>query len=203
VQPGDVERRARHLAAAASSAAESATRRGGAVAAVAWLTRAAELSQTPADRSRRLGDAAFIAGHAALLDQAQRLVRADPAPGPAGSPATAITAAYVALYEDGDVRSAHHRVAAAIENLRDDSPEVLTRLVDLLLATSLYAGDAVSWHRTEQLLRSLGDRVHPRSAVYRDAWSDVVRHGRGVPERVERAFADVSALEPWADTSTR
>ncbi|MEV0998719.1 AAA family ATPase [Nonomuraea sp. NPDC050202] len=205
---GDVERRARHLAAAIvdpdeevaaalEAAAESATRRGGAVAAVAWLTRAAELSQTPADRSRRLGDAAFIAGHAALLDQAQRLVRADPAPGPAGSPATAITAAYVALYEDGDVRSAHHRVAAAIENLRDDSPEVLTRLVDLLLATSLYAGDAVSWHRTEQLLRSLGDRVHPRSAVYRDAWSDVVRHGRGVPERVERAFADVSALEPW------
>ncbi|GAA2852064.1 helix-turn-helix transcriptional regulator [Nonomuraea rubra] len=205
---GEVERHARHLAASRvdpdeevaatlEAAAESATRRGGAVAAVAWLTRAAELSETPADRSRRLGDAAFIAGHAALLDQAQRLVRSDPAPGPAESPATAIAAAYVALYEDGDVRSAHHRVAAAIEHLGDDGPEVLTRLVDLLLAISQYAGDAGSWHRTEELLRALGDRVHPRSAVYRDAWSDVVRHGGGVDERVERAFADVSALEPW------
>ncbi|NJP94237.1 AAA family ATPase [Nonomuraea sp. FMUSA5-5] len=218
VHRDDVERRARHLAAsrvdpdeevaaALEAAAESATRRGGAVAAVAWLTRAAELSETPDARSRRLGDAAFIAGHAALLDQAQRLVRADPAPGRSESPATAITAAYVALYEDGDVRSAHHRVAAAIEHLSDPhhqgagvvdgGAEVLTRLVDLLLATSLYAGESASWHRTEQLMDVLGHRIDPRSAIYRDAWSDVVRHGAGVAERVERAFADVSALEPW------
>nr|SBO99837.1 putative transcriptional regulator [Nonomuraea gerenzanensis] len=208
VHRDDVERHARHLAAsrvdpdeqvaaALEAAAESATRRGGAVAAVAWLTRAAELSETPADRSRRLGDAAFIAGHAALLDQAQKLVRADPAPGRAESPATAIASAYVALYEDGDVRSAHRRVAAAIENLRDDDTETPTRLVDLLLATSLYAGDSASWQHTEQLMDSLRDRVHPLSAVYRHAWSDVVRHGAGVPEQVEQAFADVAALEPW------
>ncbi|TYB69136.1 AAA family ATPase [Nonomuraea sp. PA05] len=208
VHRDDVERRARHLAAsivdpdegvaaALEAAAESATRRGGAVAAVSWLTRAAELSETPADRSRRLGNAAFIAGHAALLDQAQRLVRADPAPGPAESSATAIASAYVALYEDGDVRSAHRRVAAAIENLRDDDARTPTRLVDLLLATSQYAGDGASWHRTEQLMDALNGRVHPHSAIYRDAWSDVVRGGAGVHERVERAFADVSVLEPW------
>ncbi|WP_275956116.1 helix-turn-helix transcriptional regulator [Nonomuraea sediminis] len=202
----DVERRARHLAAsivdpdeevaaALEAAADSATRRGGAVAAVAWLTRAAELSETPADRSRRFGDAAFIAGHAALLDQAQKLVRSD-LPGASESPATVVTSAYVALYEDGDVRSAHRHVAAAIENLPEDG-ETLSRLVNVLLAISQYAGDAALWDRTEQLIDSLGDRVDTRSAIYRDAWSDVVRHGAGVHERVERAFADVSELEPW------
>ncbi|MGW7572224.1 AAA family ATPase, partial [Streptomyces tendae] len=77
----DVERYATHLAAATidpdeqvaaalEKAADSATRRGGSLAAVGWLTRAAELSESHEDRSRRLGDAAFIAGHAALLDQA-------------------------------------------------------------------------------------------------------------------------------------
>ncbi|MER6943122.1 LuxR C-terminal-related transcriptional regulator [Nonomuraea sp. NPDC000554] len=208
----DVERRARHLAAsivdpdeevaaALEAAADSATRRGGAVAAVAWLTRAAELSETPADRSRRLGDAAFIAGHAALLDQAQKLVRSDLLPGASESPATVVTSAYVALYEDGDVRSAHRHVAAAIESLREDGAhepaEVLTRLVNVLLAISQYAGDAALWDRTEQLMDSLADRVDTRSAIYRDAWSDVVRHGAGMHERVERAFAGVSELEPW------
>ncbi|MGN9837246.1 AAA family ATPase [Nonomuraea sp. H19] len=212
VHRDDVERRARHLAAsivdpdeevaaALEAAADSATRRGGAVAAVAWLTRAAELSETPADRSRRLGDAAFIAGHAALLDQAQKLVRSDLLPGASESPATVVTSAYVALYEDGDVRSAHRHVAAAIENLRKDSAHepagALTRLVNVLLAISQYAGDAALWDRTEQLMDSLGDRVDTRSAIYRDAWSDVVRHGAGVHERVERAFAGVSELEPW------
>ncbi|TMR93597.1 helix-turn-helix transcriptional regulator [Nonomuraea basaltis] len=212
VHRDDVERRARHLAAsivdpdeevaaALEAAADSATRRGGAVAAVAWLTRAAELSETSADRSRRLGDAAFIAGHAALLDQAQKLVRSDLLPGASESPATVVTSAYVALYEDGDVRSAHRHVAAAIESLRKDSAhepaEVLTRLVNVLLAISQYAGDATLWDRTERLMDSLGHRVDTRSAIYRDAWSDVVRHGAGVHERVERAFAGVSELEPW------
>ncbi|MFF4622667.1 helix-turn-helix transcriptional regulator [Nonomuraea jabiensis] len=212
VHRDDVERRARHLAASAvdpdeevaaalEAAADSATRRGGAVAAVAWLTRAAELSETPADRSRRIGDAAFIAGHAALLDQARKLVRSDPLPGASESPATVVTSAYVALYEDGDVRSAHRHVAAAIETLREDGPHepaaTLSRLVNVLLAISQYAGDAALWERTGQLMDSLGDRVDPRSAIYRDAWSDVVRHGAGVHERVEHAFADGSELEPW------
>lgn len=212
VHRDDIERQARHLAestidpdeevaAALEAAADSATRRGGALTAVGWLTRAAELSENPADRSRRLGDAAFIAGHAALLDQAQRLLRSYPVPGRTESPSTVVTSGYVALYEDGDVRSSHRQVVAAIESLREDGAqeptEVLTRLVNLLLAISQYASDSALWNRTKQLMDSLGDRVHPRSAIYRDAWSDVVRHGTGVHERVERAFADPSNLEPW------
>ncbi|MET7518972.1 ATP-binding protein, partial [Streptomyces sp. NPDC005480] len=208
----DIERRATHLAAstvdpdeevatALEAAADSATRRGSAVAAVAWLTRAAELSESREERSRRLGDAAFAAGHAGLFDEAQRLVRSDRTPGTDASPASVVTSAYMALWEDGDVRSSHHQVTSAIENLRDREPgrssEMLTRLVDLLLAIDQYAAAAVQWEETRALLDSLGDVLPSRSRVYQDAWGDVVRHGAGVQERVEAEFDGLGDLEPW------
>nr|WP_069466663.1 LuxR family transcriptional regulator [Actinacidiphila rubida] len=208
----DVERRATHLgastvdpdeqvAAALEAAADSATRRGGALAAVAWLTRAAELSEDRDERSRRLGDAAFIAGHAGLLDQAQQLVSSDTASGPDESPASVVTAAYVALYEDGDVRSAQRQVVTAVERLRDggarEPGEVLVRLVNLLLAIDQYAGDAAAWEQTHALLGSLGHLVPANSRIYQDAWSDVVRRGAGAAERVDRAFTELRDVEPW------
>ncbi|WP_399897704.1 AAA family ATPase [Streptomyces sp. BBFR51] len=208
----DVERYATHLAAATidpdeqvaaalEKAADSATRRGGAMAAVGWLTRAAELSESHEGRSRRLGDAAFIAGHAALLDQAQQLVHSDVTPGRQESPASVLTSAYVALYEDGDVRSSPRQVMAAIENMRDEGfkepPEVRNRLVNLLLAINQYASDHTVWQRTHELLGAMGDLIPPSSLIYQDAWSDVVRRGAGLHTRVENAFADLPAMEPW------
>ncbi|MFF7454565.1 AAA family ATPase [Kitasatospora sp. NPDC008115] len=208
----DVQRRAVHLAAAATepdervaaaleAAAESATRRGAAVAAVAWLTRAAELSTDRAERSRRLGDAVFVAGHAGLADRARQLVTSDPAAGAGESPSAVLASAYAAFYEDGDVRSSLCRVATAIEDIRAGGPrepdEVLTRLVNLLLAISQYAGDARYWEQAHGLLGSLGGLVPATSRIYQDAWGDVVRRGAGVRERVHEAFADPAALEPW------
>ncbi|MFF4837783.1 LuxR C-terminal-related transcriptional regulator [Streptomyces sp. NPDC001315] len=212
VHRDDLERRATHLAAstvdpdeevaaALDAAAESATRRGSAVAAVAWLTRAAELSEHREERSRRIGDAAFLAGHAGLFDQAQRLVRSDRAADADESPASVVTSAYMALWEDGDVRHSHRQVTSAIENLRDREPnqasEVLTRLVNLLLAIDQYANDAAQWKETRALLGSLGDVLPPRSLVYRDAWGDVVLHGAGVRERVAVEFNSLAEVEPW------
>ncbi|AZQ74926.1 helix-turn-helix transcriptional regulator [Streptomyces luteoverticillatus] len=212
----DVERRAIHLAASAvdpdervaaalEAAADSATLRGASLTAVSWLTRAAELSRSDEERSRRLGDAAFVAGQAGLLDRARQLVRFDTTTGTSESPASVLTSAYVALYEDGDVRSAQRHIMAAIENIRDggvrEPNEVLTRLVNLLLAISQYASDKTSWERTHELLGSLGDLVSPNSRTYEDAWSDVVRRGTGVHERVERALADLRTLEPWETTN--
>ncbi|MFB7503346.1 helix-turn-helix transcriptional regulator [Streptomyces broussonetiae] len=212
VHRDDLERRATHLAAAAldpdeevagvlETAAESATRRGGALTAVTWLTRAAELSENHADRSRRLGDAAFIAGHAARLGHARRLVLGDPAAGSHNSPASVLASAYQALYQDGDVHSAQQQVAAAIERLRDGQTdqheEMLHRLVTLLLAVSQYAGDRALWERTHRLLASLGDRVSERALMYSATWSDVVRHGAGWSGRVEEAAAYLQDQEPW------
>jgi DNA-binding CsgD family transcriptional regulator len=208
----NLERRATHLAAATvdpdedvadilEAAAESVTRRGGALAAVAWLTRAAELSVNHADRSRRLADAAFIAGQAARLGQARRLVLADLAQGSTETPAAVLAAAYQALYQDGDVRSTHRQVAAAVERLRDggmtEPDEVLTRLVTLLLAISQYSGERGAWERTHQLLASIDGLVTERERMYCSTWSDVVRHGAGWAGAVERSTAELPDLEPW------
>ncbi|NUP50260.1 MAG: AAA family ATPase [Catenulispora sp.] len=210
-----LERRATHLAAATvdpdedvadilEAAAESVTRRGGALAAVSWLTRAAELSQTHAGRSRRLADAAFIAGHAAQLGQAHRLVLADPYAGPTESPAAVLASAYQALYQNGDYRSTWRQVTAAIEALRDggapESREMLVRLSDLLLCMSQYAGDAPAWERTIELLDSLGDVISERTWTFCHTWSDVVRYGAACGARVEQATGDLPDLEPWEVT---
>ncbi|MEU9044896.1 MULTISPECIES: AAA family ATPase [unclassified Kitasatospora] len=233
----DIERRATHLAAATvdpderiaaelEAAAESATRRGGAVAAMAWLVRAAELSENHADRSRRLGDAAYLAGQAGLLDRAQRLAHADVVPGRGESPAAVLAAAYLALYQDGEVRSSRRRIIATIEALRADGlredgvrvdgvrvdgvradglrrdsaredSETVSRLINLLLANCQYASDGAAWQEVRAFLDRLGDLVPTRSLIYRDAWSDVVRHGAGARERLEAAFAGRQDLEPW------
>ncbi|WP_433566132.1 helix-turn-helix transcriptional regulator [Nocardia sp. CA-151230] len=207
-----LERRATHLAAATvdpdeevagilEAAAESATRRGGALAAVAWLTRAAELSENHGERSRRLADAAFVAGHAARLGQAHRLVRSDLAPGSTESPASVLAYAYQALYQDGDVRSTHRQVAAAIVKLRDGGPagcdEVRARLMILLLAISQYAGDRATWERTHGLLASMSDLVTEPERMYSAVWSDVTRHGADWAGPVEQATTNLPDLEPW------
>ncbi|MFD7284038.1 AAA family ATPase, partial [Streptomyces sp. NPDC059862] len=215
VHRDDIERHATHLAAATvdpdeevaaalEAAAESATRRGGAVAAVTWLTRAAELSENREDRTRRLNSAAFAAGDAGQLDQARLLVRSDTGSGNSDSPASAVVSDYLtslaAAREDGDVRSAQRQVFATIESMHADGVrepnETLTRLVDLLLAVNMYAGNEDAWERTHELLDSLGDLVPSHSRIYQDAWSDVVRRGTGVRERVERAFFGLRDLEP-------
>ncbi|MGW0858073.1 AAA family ATPase, partial [Streptomyces sp. NPDC002690] len=208
----DVERRAAHLAGATvdpdeevaatlEAAARSATRRGGAAAAVAWLTRAAELSEKREERSRRVGDAAFVAGHAGLFDQAQRLVRSDSATNAAESPASVVTSAYMALWEDGEVRHTHRRVSDALTQLCAREPgvasETLTRLVNLLIAIDQYAADPAQWEETRARLAALGGLVPSRSLVYGDAWGDVVRHGAGVRERVDEEFARLPQMEPW------
>ncbi|MEW1910436.1 AAA family ATPase [Kitasatospora sp. NPDC085895] len=211
----NLERRATHLAAATvdpdeevagilEAAAESATRRGGALTAVTWLTRAAELSENHSDRSRRLADAAFVAGHAARLGQAHRLVVYGLTPSRAESPVAVLASAYQALYQDGDVRSSQRQVMAAIERLRGggstEPDEVLTRLVILLLAISQYAGERPAWERTHQLLASLGGLVTGRTRIHSAAWSDVIRYGTECAGMVEQATANLSAMEPWEVT---
>ncbi|WP_328953441.1 helix-turn-helix transcriptional regulator [Kitasatospora purpeofusca] len=215
------ERRAIHLAAATvdpeegvaadlEAAARSATRRGGARMAVSWLTRAAELSETRVDRSRRLGEAAYVAGQADHLGRARSLALAA-APGADESPAAVLADSYLALYREGEVRATHRRIVAAVERLRDspdrrpdhpdqgpDCPdEVLDRLVSLLLAVSQYAGNRATWQRTHEVLATLGGLATERAWMYGSTWSDVVRHGAGWSRRVERASAGLEEQDPW------
>lgn len=203
----DLERRAVHRAAATvdpdpevaaelEEAARSAVRRGGATTAVRWLTRAAELS--PRDRARLLADAAFTAGQAGLLDRAEELVAAlDRADGQVSSPDAVLTAAYVALYRHGDV-GMHATLVNVIRGRHADVDDtMLARLVNLLLAISLFAADPATWRVTDEMLARLGDRVPAEALLRRDAWSDVVRRGAGVGERLRTALAAADLAEPW------
>ncbi|WP_316520045.1 LuxR family transcriptional regulator [Kitasatospora brasiliensis] len=199
----DPVRRALHLAAATArpdegvaaaleAAADSATRHGGAVAAAAWLNRAAELSESPRERSRRLGDAAFLACQAGLPGRARQLAGSEGSFEKDEPPVAALASAYGALHQDGDVRSARRLVLAAIEATRaGDEPETLPRLVDLLLTIDQYAADPAARERSRELLDSLGDLVSPAARIHHDA------RGEGTRERVERALADLPTALPW------
>ncbi|GIF22193.1 DNA-binding CsgD family transcriptional regulator [Actinoplanes tereljensis] len=194
----DAERYATHLAAATVDpdeevaeslelAARSASERGGAASAVAMLTRAAELSPDASERSRRLEEAAFVASQAALLDRAGELRSA----AGAQSPGAVLTEAYAALYRDGDVRVAHRRVATALAG--DVDAGTRERLLGLLLAISLFAGDEGMWHVTEEVFAGAGDL----SRLYRDVFGDIARTGQGAAERVREAFGQVGEGQPW------
>jgi DNA-binding CsgD family transcriptional regulator len=206
----DLERYATHLAAATvdpdeavaavlERAARSASARGGATAAVALLTRAAELSPAPGPRSRRLGDAAFVAAQSALLDRADELRQAsDRLPADSQAPTAAVTAAYTALYRQGDVRGAHRRIAQVLRTLPPDAdPALRTRLLHLLLAISQFSADPALWSVADGLVDAEGDNADDTTLLYRDAWGDVVRRGRGARRRLRELCARLDEEQPW------
>ncbi|MFE0920066.1 AAA family ATPase [Streptomyces nigra] len=207
---GELERHAAHLAAATvdpdesvavvlERAARSASARGGSAAALTLLTRAAELSPTVGERSRRLGEAAFVAAQSALLDQARELRAAsDQLAGTDASPTAVITYAYSVLYEDGDVRSAHRRLASGLRALPPDADdEIRARLLNLLLGVSMFSADPALWRVSDALTDRDGDRVGGATPLYRDAWGDVARAGAGARERVLAAFGELGDGQPW------
>ncbi|MBB5773985.1 DNA-binding CsgD family transcriptional regulator/tetratricopeptide (TPR) repeat protein [Nonomuraea jabiensis] len=202
VHRDDLERRAIHLAAACvapdeeiaralEAAADSAIRRGGAITAVGWLTRAAELSEDAAERARRLSYATFLSGYAARPG-----TELSPVPLTSGPDAT-VNAIHRAFFEDGDVRSAHRQVMTAIDSLDGEPSETLTRLQVLLLAIDQYAADPVLWNEAHKKLASLGDPVTEQIQIYSNTWSDVVLHGRGWAGPLERIAANLPDREPW------
>ena len=209
----DPERRAWHLAAAAAgpdeevaaaveAAARSATRRGGATVAVASLARAAELSPSPAARSRRLSEAAFLANQTgqfsrarALLNEAERVSDA------AQSAYAATAAAYLLLDRDGDLSGAQRVLMSALERVSPDDAgdDSITNTLYLLLVCAYLSSDPGPWADfDEALARLTGTPGREIFTLYRDAMGDPARRGHGLRARL---VAVVEALpvdvEPW------
>ncbi len=196
-------RRAAHLSAASTEpdqavadlldqAARLSIRRGGAAVAVDWLRRAAELSPVADRRETLLADAAFVAAQASRFDDAQALVDSGD-----GSVATVLTNAYLALYRDGEVLGAHRRLLIALGDARRLDDGTVVRVAKLLLAISMYAGDAALWRRTDDAIDRVADRLDPTALLYRDAWGDVARRGHTVGARLAEHRDSTSGLEPW------
>jgi DNA-binding CsgD family transcriptional regulator len=205
---GDPDRRAWHLAEAATGpdeavaraledAARSAQRRGSASAAVAALARAGELSPQPADRSRRLIEAAFLATAAGQLDTATRLLAdARHAPAAATGSIFAATAAYLLTMGEGDIDAAHHLLARALDDVADTdetNSDWVNDLLHALLFVCQFGARPELWELLESALARFDPEGVTTLRLCHDAYADPTRASHPVRDGLARAFAALPA----------
>ncbi|MEU9559635.1 helix-turn-helix transcriptional regulator [Streptomyces fumanus] len=195
----DPERRAWHLAHAADApdeavageltrAAQRALARGGAAEAAAAFRRAAELSEDPSERSRRVDEAAFAAGIGGLLETAHELAAAHSAE----SFRAATTAAYVQFHREGDVDAVFRillpfmRAAAASESAED--PEASDDAFYVLLNAAVWGGRAELWPGVYEVR----DRMSEAARMCFDAVADPARTAHDVRALLERVADTLS-----------
>jgi DNA-binding CsgD family transcriptional regulator len=200
---GEPDRRAWHLAEAAvgpdeavaqalEETALSAWRRGGGgSAAVAPLVRAGELSPQPADRSRRLVEAAYLASAAGPLDQATRLLAdaRQASDTPTGSAFATATAIYL-MNGEGDVDAAHRLLARALDDADTDqtTSDWVDDLLYALLFVCVYAARPELWDLLRSALARFDpDGTSPLRLCY-DAFTDPARTSYSVRDGLTRAF---------------
>ena len=169
------ERRARHLADATVGQDEAVARllddgahlllrRGDAAGAVSMLVRAADLSVDAAERTRRLGEAAYVGADvtgdlsrvAGLLDVARQR---DPAA--LVSLETAAAAAYMLLHGDGDVDMAHRLLVSALTaaHRREPTREVVVEALHTLLGICYFGARSDLWEPFYVELGKLDDAI--------------------------------------------
>jgi hypothetical protein len=153
-----------HVASLLEESARRVLRRGDAVAAIAGLLRAAEISPAAVDRGRRMAEATYLgANFLGELRNAPELLDAvrENDPEHAGSLAGAMAGAYHLLNGVGDVDTAHRLLVGAIETLADPTDandEVLVEAIYNLLEICFFGGRAELW---EPFDRAVG-RLRPR-----------------------------------------
>ncbi|MEV4510954.1 LuxR family transcriptional regulator [Dactylosporangium sp. NPDC049525] len=201
--------RARHLAEAATAPDETVAgaleqafladfRRGGASGAVTALVRAAELSPRPADRSRRLIEAAYLASSTGPLDQVPRLLadarKADVARSDSDTRSGSVFAAATAVYlfhAEGDADGAYRLLTRALDDAETANPtsEWVEDLLYALLFVCVYAARPTFW----ELLGSALTRFDPDPAtalrMSYEAFTHPARTSAAVREDLDRAFA--------------
>jgi DNA-binding CsgD family transcriptional regulator len=209
----DPDRQAWHLSEAATApnepvaaqieqAGRRSLRRGDAVGAVSALTRAARLSPAPADRGRRLAEAAYIGadvtgevrGVSALLADADRTGVDQGA-----SLETASAAAFALLIGDGDVDTAHGLLVGAIEHRAETDDTIDTALEEALhtlLRVCYFGGRAELWEPLERALDRLGANAPAGVEIRAKTQGDpAVRAAEALP----RLDAAISALARETD----
>ncbi|GID32204.1 transcriptional regulator [Paractinoplanes brasiliensis] len=203
--PGDPERRAWHLAAASAGpdeavaaqleeAAQMVLRRGDALAAIASLIRAAELSGTPEEAARRLAQAAYTGAEAGVSGDATSLLADAQAmsQGPAGTLLAANATALLMINGDGDVHTAHRLLAGAIETSdhgwRADDPS-LDEAMHTLMLLSWFAGSTDLWAVFYRNLARLVPAPSDLLSVTSRTFADPVRTGAAAVPDVEALIA--------------
>jgi DNA-binding CsgD family transcriptional regulator len=205
----DPERRVWHLAEAtigrdeevASLLEESAhrvLRRGDAVAAVARLLRAAELSPASVDRGRRMGEATYLSAYfLGELRYAPELLDAvrENDPEHAGSLAGAMAGAYHLLNGVGDVDTAHRLLVGAIETHADPTDahdEVLVEAIHNLFEICFWGGRAELWEPFDRALAQLKPRPPELLELIVKTVGDPAYQAVSVLDRLEQITAQLS-----------
>jgi DNA-binding CsgD family transcriptional regulator/tetratricopeptide (TPR) repeat protein len=172
-------------------AARRIRRRGDAVGAIAFLTRASELSPAGPDQARRLSEAAYVAADVAgeirdlprLLDAARR---ADPNVG--GSLETAVAAHFALLNGDGDVDTAHRLLVGAIQEHRTVDA-TLEDALRILIRLCYFGGRADLWTPFYDALGRFGTTVPPDLRLSSRTLSDPARTAASVLPDLDAAIA--------------
>ncbi|CAG6397165.1 AAA family ATPase [Streptomyces cocklensis] len=155
--------------------------RGDAVAAIAALTRAADLSPLDTDRARRLAEAAYVGaeaigalrGASVLLEDAWR---ADPGHGASLRSATA--AVQLVLNSDGDLATAHRLLVGAIEqgdHGYDAEDPALNDALHFLLLLCNYGAREELWAPYYAAVSRLRPAPPPLLLVAARTWGDPAR----------------------------
>ncbi|MFF9001093.1 ATP-binding protein [Streptomyces achromogenes] len=204
-----LERRAWHLGEAArgpdatvaallEETARRRLRRGDALGAVTALTRAAGLSPTAADESRRLAEAAYVGvDSSGELEDASRLLAgarlAHPGTGRQSLHAAAASA-FLLINRDGDIDTAYRLLVGAVESGDhgyDASDEALVEALHLLVLLCWYGGEPALW----QPLLAFVDRLTPEPPevlwVIVRTFADPARTGPSALPRLKELIATV------------
>ena len=183
------ERRGHHLgeaavapdedvAAAVEDGARGTLRRGDVVGAIARLLRAADLSPSPTDRSRRLAEAAYVGAHSAgQLEGASELLRdaqrRDPTLGETLHAAT--PTAYLLLNSDGNAETTHRLLTVAIESAQDEPDpdhDGLAGALYTLVLVCHYAGRSEYWVPFHAAMDRLGERAPADVRLLAETFAD-------------------------------
>ncbi|MFD0577252.1 ATP-binding protein [Dactylosporangium darangshiense] len=173
-------------------------RRGGSAAAVTALVRAAQLSPQPADRVRRLIEAAYLASSTGPLDQVPHLLaaarKADDARSVSGTRSGSVFAAATAVYllhAEGDVDGAYRLLVRALDDA--DTAETTSAWIDDLLYALLFVCVYAARPKVWDLLKTALARFDPSDAtplrLCYDAFTHPDRTHTTVREGLARAFA--------------
>ena len=208
VLAGQPERRALHLGEACvepdeevagllDEAAHRILARGDYPGAVAMLTRAADLSPAPAERSRRLAEAAYIGAEAIgeMRSTAQLLDGMRQAGPQASDPLHYAPAAmFVMLNSDGHVDTIHRLLTGAIEggaHRFEAGDTVLVNAMWSLAMACWLGGRRELWDPFYTALARLSPAPPPLLALNVDLFADPARTGAAALPRLEAALRTV------------
>lgn len=171
--------------------------RGDAVAAIAALTRAADLSPLAADRARRLAEAAYVGAEATgALHSASELLenarRADP--GHDRSLHSAAAAVQLLLNSGGDIGTAHRLLVGAIEQGEhgyDAGDAALIDALHLLLLVCNFGARAELWAPFHAALARLRPVAPSLLTVAGQTFSDPARTGPETLRELDEIIDDV------------